>query len=220
MPAARKILAKRASESIRKLILHAIRSSLGYTAFFGGTNMNCFFSLASFFALVSMNIHASHASITRDDIIKYVENSMRTWQQTREQISNNYRFTVSFNWPPSSTTMTILNGTITARSYHELFANIRWSEDHLSLDTHHTPAPLATIDDLYSDCLRDIRGASTLEEDAEIQIAIRSDGIISMCSVTPCSMQVGGSLFVTDVFYQGMSDDKPLAYLNHSCSDH
>lgn len=127
----------------------------------------------------------------KKDKIEYAnafEKSYKAWTNFKAATGNSYAYTVSTStWTgySSETTLTILNGQITGRSFVSkgpkgndptVVVLEQWEEDVNSLKTHNRGASLLTLDEIYDLAKNDLL---LKRSDAEVSFEAKNDGMIS-----------------------------------------
>lgn len=121
------------------------------------------------------------------------ENSYRTWVNYKSSVGNNYVYTAatsSFSGITTETTITVLNGKVTSRSYTATRTNVSpaqtvesWTENATALSTHTSGAAAITLDDIYAKAKSEWLAVDAAKNDIYFDTA--NNGMISNCGYAP-----------------------------------
>lgn len=127
----------------------------------------------------------------KKDKIEYVDEfkrSFNAWIDFKKASENSYSYTViTSSWTgfSSETTLTVVNGQITGRSYilkgfknnnPNIVVLEQWEEDTNSLNTHDRGAALLTLDEIYNLVKNDLL---LKRPNAETSFEAKNEGLIS-----------------------------------------
>ncbi len=123
-----------------------------------------------------------------DDRLAELEDSLKNWEQARDNAGNSYTYTSefqSFTGIGGRTTIVVENGEVTERHYKAQHISggdaTQWSEFGIEVGDHPAGADAVLIDDLYTECALEVL---TKDEDTHWMsfLVDSSDGILRTCT--------------------------------------
>lgn len=142
----------------------------------------------------------------KDATTSQYDNSLKAWNNYKAKVNNSYAYTTTFSPLTdvnNKTTITVTNGTITARDFYSYSTTYdpstktstqvvasEWHEQVTTVGTHTDPgATLYTIDDLYAIAKNSWLGADKSKN--TVYFETNNNGIISKAGYVPNGCQEG-----------------------------